>query len=53
MSIVILALIVVIVVAMLIYAVDLVSIPTPFAGLIKVLIILVGVLVIMSKAGLV
>jgi hypothetical protein len=53
MSILILALIVLIVAALLIYAVDLVPIAAPFNGLIKLLIILIAVLVILLRAGLI
>jgi hypothetical protein len=45
--------IILIVAAMLIYAVDLVPQLAPMNGLIKLLIILVAVLVILSKAGMI
>lgn len=53
MSIVIFAIIVVIVVALLLYGIDLVPQIAPFAGLLKLLVILVAVLIILSKAGVV
>lgn len=54
MSILILAIIVIIVCAMLVCAVDFIeALPPPFKGLIKALIILIGVLVILNRAGLV
>ena len=53
MSILIFALIIVIVVAMLVYAIDFVPLGAPFNGLAKLLIVLVGVLLILNRAGVV
>lgn len=54
MSILIFAIIVVIVVALLVWAVDMLPmIGPPFSNIIKVLLVLLGVLVIVQRAGLV
>lgn len=53
MSILLFAVIVIIVVAMLVYAVDLVPLVGQFSGLLKVLIILIGALLILNRAGVV
>lgn len=53
MSLIILALIILIVVMLLCYAVDQLALAPPFNGLLKLLIILIGVLVIIDRAGIV
>ena len=53
MSLLILALIVLIVAGLLVYAVDLVPIPAPMNGFVKLIIILIAVLVILSRSGLI
>ena len=53
MSILILCIVVLIVAALLIYGVDLAPQLAPMAGLIKLVIILIAVLVILNKAGLI
>lgn len=53
MSLIAIVIIIVVVIALLIYGVDQVPQLAPFAGLIKLLIILGGVLVILNKAGIV
>jgi hypothetical protein len=54
MSIIIFAIIVIIVCAMLVYAVDFIeALQPPFKGLIKALVILVGALAILNRAGVV
>ena len=53
MSILVLILIILIVAALLIYAVDLAPQLSPMAGLIKLVIILIAVLVILSRSGLI
>lgn len=52
MSLIILIVIVLIVTALAIYAIDLVGIDSRFASLIKVLVILIAILFIVSRAGL-
>jgi hypothetical protein len=51
MSILIFAVIVLIVVALLVYAIDYLPLAAPFNGIVKFLIILVGVVVICQRAG--
>lgn len=53
MSLLILALIVLIVAGLLVYAVDLVPIAPPMNGFVKLIIILIAVLVILSRSGLI
>lgn len=53
MAIILFAVIVIIVVALLVYGVDLVPQIAPYAGLIKLLIIIAGVLTILQRAGIV
>ena len=53
MSIVIFAIIIIVVVALLVWGIDLVPQIAPFAGLLKLLVILAAVLIILSKAGVV
>ena len=53
MSILIICLVILIVAALLIYAVDLVPIAPPINGFVKLLIILIAVLVILNKTGLI
>lgn len=52
MNILILALIVLVIVVMLIWAVDQIPVPNPFNGILKALIILIGALMIARSAGL-
>lgn len=52
MSLLLFAIVVIVIVAMLVYAVDLLPMLGQFAGFIKVLVILVGVLMIVNRAGL-
>lgn len=51
MSILIFALVVIIIVAMLVYACDLIPLTAPFNNLIKLLVIIIGALVIIERAG--
>jgi hypothetical protein len=53
MSILVMLVIVIIVVALLIYGIDLVPQIAPFAGLLKLVVILVAVLWLLTRAGLV
>ena len=53
MSIIIFAIIIIVVVALLVWGIDLVPQIAPFAGLLKLLVTLVAVLIILSKAGVV
>ena len=53
MSILIFALLVIIVVAMLVYACDFAPLPQPFNNLVKLLVIVIGALVILQRAGVV
>jgi hypothetical protein len=52
MSILIFALIVIVLLALLVWAVDMLPLGSPFNNIVKVLIIVIGVLVIAQKAGL-
>lgn len=52
MSILIFAIIVIIVLALLVWAVDMLPLGSPFNNILKVLIVLIGVLLIAQKAGL-
>jgi hypothetical protein len=52
MSILLFAIVVVIILALLIYAVDLIPLTQPFNGVLKALVILIGVLLICQRAGL-
>ncbi len=52
MSLLIFALIVVLILALLVWAVDQLPLTPPFDGIVKVLIILVGVVIICQRAGL-
>jgi hypothetical protein len=52
MSLLILAVIIVILIALLVWAVDMLPLGPPFNNILKVLVILIGVLLIAQKAGL-
>ena len=53
MSILIFALIVIVLLALLVWAVDMLPLGSPFNSILKVLIVLIGVLLIAQRAGLV